>query len=929
MQEIKIPTSKLIEKAFYVDMDLPFSFKEREYLLPIYDNNDKIIVLYFARQSEKSVLEFSRVINQYGERVQIKDLNVGDKVATLNTDGVTIGTSRVIWKSRRYKKDCLRLNTKLNYSIEVAGTHPIRQWNRWTEAKALAVGDRIATARFIETNHEENNIPDDVIKFIGYMIADGSIIKAISFTQRIDSLVLKDFRDICSNMGFVYRERYRNSDVLMLHFVTKSPAAELLRKYGIYGKSSFNHALPACLMRLDLRQTKILIESLWSCDGYVKKCEGEETDYKISYCSVSKGLLEQMQALLWKFKIASRIRKFKPTLYKGTGKYAYSLYVRTRESQNIFHETFKIIGKESCFVCAQSRDNRDTFPIEINEDIYELERTRVKPRSHKPLYKNGLRKTLEYPLSKVKFRKYLKHFRTAGGYDQALVDKLDIHSDTDLFWDKIESVEDIGEQWCYDIEVEGTNNFLVDGVVTHNSTTLANKILLNSITNRRFRSLYVTSADAQAKEFSVDKLQPKLKYSPTINRHFWGSQPEADNVFSKELKNGSRILIRSMFKSADRIRGISADLLAVDELQDINPDFLAVAEECLSHSNYKLRMYAGTPDTALDALDQVWSFSDKTEFVFKCPKGHWNRQDHAMVARITKAGILCKTCGEVLDRRTGEWVVMNKQGRYKGYRTSQMMVPWITVDELIDKRERYSSKRFFNEVAALPYDAIGAPINEGHLRKCCDEGFKMIKDGVYPKIDRNVHVFMGSDWGSGSASYTVISFWAHIGGKWTLLRAKKYTGVESDPALQMNLILSEMDRINPIRVGSDWGFGFLNNAQLKLHYKKGEVCEIFSSSGASPITRDSLSGRFVINRSYMMSRVFNMILEERVRFPCWEDFAQFAPDILSIRADDPDEKPGQRQIKYVRVAPDDFFHSMMYALIMGEIHTGKLLIDAI
>jgi replicative DNA helicase len=39
----------------------------------------------------------------------------------------------------------------------------------------------------------------------------------------------------------------------------------------------------------------------------------------------------------------------------------------------------------------------------------------------------------------------------------------------DLFWDRIVSIEPIGEQDVYDLTVPGLENWLADGVVTHNS----------------------------------------------------------------------------------------------------------------------------------------------------------------------------------------------------------------------------------------------------------------------------------------------------------------------------------------------------------------------------------------------------------------------------------------------------------------------------
>jgi hypothetical protein len=465
------------------------------------------------------------------------------------------------------------------------------------------------------------------------------------------------------------------------------------------------------------------------------------------------------------------------------------------------------------------------------------------------------------------------------------------------------------------------------GRQSEKSTTLANKILLKSCTSPRFRTLYVTPETNQTKEFSVDKLLPKLEYSPILKRHLWGDQPDVDNVFTKQLKNGSRITMRSAFQNADRTRGISADLLCVDEIQHINPDFLPVMEECISHSPYRGRLYAGTPDVSQDALDQVWGFSDQTEFIFRCSKGHWNRQDHDMVAYLDAEGLHCRVCGVLLDKAQGEWVVGHRDGKYKGYRASQLMVPWLSGEDILDKQERYPPKRFLNEVLALPYEAMGSPVTEERIRVCCEESFHMIKEGVTPD-GIGSPVYAGIDWGTGLKSYTILVFVTHVGGKWTVLRAKRFSGVEADANRSMDLIIKELHRFKPVGVSCDWGFGHLQNAQIKLKYHGGEVRTVFSSTGAAPIVLDN-TGRYVINRTNMMSRVFNMILEERIRFPRFEDFGTFAKDILAIKAEDPDAN-GVRstQLKYTHVAPDDYFHAMMYALIAGEVATGNLIIEA-
>lgn len=46
-----------------------------------------------------------------------------------------------------------------------------------------------------------------------------------------------------------------------------------------------------------------------------------------------------------------------------------------------------------------------------------------------------------------------------------------IEPSVDNLWDKIVSIEPLGSQRVYDIEVEGTDNFVANGIVAHNTYT--------------------------------------------------------------------------------------------------------------------------------------------------------------------------------------------------------------------------------------------------------------------------------------------------------------------------------------------------------------------------------------------------------------------------------------------------------------------------
>ena len=73
-----------------------------------------------------------------------------------------------------------------------------------------------------------------------------------------------------------------------------------------------------------------------------------------------------------------------------------------------------------------------------------------------------------------------------------------------------------------------------------------------------------------------DRLLPAIEESPLIRRELLGKSRRKPPVMNIAFENGSRIYLRAAFNSADACRGLSADLLLVDEFQDIAAGHLPV-----------------------------------------------------------------------------------------------------------------------------------------------------------------------------------------------------------------------------------------------------------------------------------------------------------------------------------------------------------------
>lgn len=122
---------------------------------------------------------------------------------------------------------------------------------------------------------------------------------------------------------------------------------------------------------------------------------------------------------------------------------------------------------------------------------------------------------------------------------------------------------------------------------TAKSTTLANIMISNSAMINYFKTLYIAPTVDQTKVFSHDRVNPVMESSPIVKDYYTNSSL-VQNVFMKQLLNGSRMYLRYALLSADRIRGYSADMNLFDECQDLRAEVIPVVQETMSRSEFKI-----------------------------------------------------------------------------------------------------------------------------------------------------------------------------------------------------------------------------------------------------------------------------------------------------------------------------------------------------
>lgn len=465
---------------------------------------------------------------------------------------------------------------------------------------------------------------------------------------------------------------------------------------------------------------------------------------------------------------------------------------------------------------------------------------------------------------------------------------------------------------------------------TSKSTTLANIMVSNSSLIPYFKTLYVSPTVDQTKVFSRDRVAPVLESSPLMKEHYL-STSLVQNVFMKQLLNGSRMYLRYALLSADHLRGYTSDICLFDEAQDLKADIIPVVQETMSRSMYKRTIYSGTPKRTKGTLADLWFASTQNEFLLKCSHcNHWNLLDES---NIGPNFLICNNskCGKELDTLgvQGEWIStypnLKNKPSMQGYRVCLLhfaKAPWVSWEkDVLGKMKIYSKAAFYNEVLALEYDHGVAPITRTEVIAACSQQ-KLIKEQPN-ELENSYKSVMGIDYGpvNSTDSYTVVSIVQLRGdGKFHVVYAKRFIGKDADYAF----IHKEVPRLMHVWscdiLAGDYGMGEAPNGEIQKRIGQKTVIA-FQHSGTQKekMRWNKKMPAYTLNRNQTMNDIFSLIKSKKIVFPKWEDSQPFLEDILNIQTEY-NEELGKS--KYINVGPDDFFHATLYAILSAQLAYG-------
>jgi hypothetical protein len=492
-------------------------------------------------------------------------------------------------------------------------------------------------------------------------------------------------------------------------------------------------------------------------------------------------------------------------------------------------------------------------------------------------------------------------------------------------------------QKIYDTDAKKV--LLLCGRQVEKSTTLGNRLLCYSALTNNFRSIYVAPSAEQAKVFSNDRIKDVIEASPMLKAYTASSVNQA--VFFKKFINYSQIRLRYAYLTADRVRGIPADLVLIDEIQDIMVDNIPVIEQCAFHSSYKLFLYSGTPKSVDNTIQHYWSeFSTQNEWVVPCERHglpsdtstwHWNILTEK---NIGSKGLICDKCGNAISARhpLAMWAAMNPMDAdpdkitFEGYRIPQLMVPWVDWEEILQAQEQYSRAQFMNEKLGMSYDSGVRPITRAQLMAICKPEIRLMDIEEFRQVAQGRQIFAGIDWGPGErASYTTICLGGYLGtGNFSIFWIHRFMGRDLDPERQLDTIIQILSQLDVLVAGVDYGGGHFQNDKLIKAFGPRRIAKYqYNPRQKKKIYWDENLLRYMCHRTEVMSDIFNAMKAKKIDLPCWEDFNNpHGQDILNIFTEY-NERLRMNEYKKPPGKTDDAFHSILLCILASILITRR------
>jgi replicative DNA helicase len=410
-----------------------------------------------------------------GQRVPIRQL-VGQTPVVLamdETQKIISAQSDMVWSVG--VKAIVKLTTASGRVLKATDGHRIFTGDGWKTIGQSKVGDRLAIARKIPAQTTKKWEESHLV-LLAHLIGDGSYVnhQPMRYTTASEENSLA-VRLAAESLGSTVRRVDGPTGTWHQLIIAGNgnrwhPKAvgAWLKDLGIYGQRSKEKHVPSEVFELHDDQIALFLKHLWATDGciYFKKND-QRASSRIYFASCSEKLVRDVQALLLRLGISSRLR----SILQKNHNPLWNIDISGATEQLKFLDLVGAFGEKIARADAlkehllqiQANTNVDTLPIELIQEIKSTMRDlRISQREMAQMRGTsyGGSSHFSFAPSREVLSDYARLLNSAN---------LSLWAESDLFWDRIVSIEPDGEEEVFDLTVPGPASWLADGLVSHNS----------------------------------------------------------------------------------------------------------------------------------------------------------------------------------------------------------------------------------------------------------------------------------------------------------------------------------------------------------------------------------------------------------------------------------------------------------------------------
>lgn len=271
---------------------------------------------------------------------------------------------------------------------------------------------------------------------------------------------------------------------------------------------------------------------------------------------------------------------------------------------------------------------------------------------------------------------------------------------------------------------------------------------IHTCDQRQGNVFYVFPTEAHVSDFSTARLGPAIEASEYLNKIVIdgsgsGGLRGSDRITLKRIRDRFLYFRGSKVQSdgnAPQLKSVDADILILDEVDELDPRAPAIAKKRLGHAREDLgnSLWVSTPTYPGFGIYEEWLKSDQRLWHIRCDHCgerqpleismcvyEWDSLNRPYLWHGKEEGnawLACKHCGKPLNRlQKGEWIQKYPERETAGFHLSKLFSAQMRLDSVVknlDTVDETKRREAFNQDLGLVYVPRGGHLKTENLDAC-------------------------------------------------------------------------------------------------------------------------------------------------------------------------------------------------------------------